>query len=408
RLHELGGCSMAEKLLREVSARWEGEHGELVERLAEAALAALCASSGRGEKTRIFTEPAIELARSIMSGHVIDADRMDYLVRDAYNTGATYGRVDVERLASGVSARIADGEVKIIYPAKLLSNIEELYYSRYMMYRWVYMHHKVLAMELTYSRLLQLAAEAWPEALDCVERLVPSPPRALWDLFHPETIWRYVVESNIRVDDGFVDVMLSSIAKCSGRRDVEEWASRLFRRRPPYVPLAKRQEVLMARLARKLSEARGLGPPEVSWVEYARDSLRALSELVPRRWESYESLAELLEREVNRELGERGRELKVVVKLYAPITSGELREPLIDAEGELIPLAQVSSMVRAVHEIGGAPTIFLFAYVESEAERRNFDRRTAGEYALGALARCLRRLLEEEVEDSTSRPTVAP
>jgi HD superfamily phosphohydrolase len=76
------------------------------------------------------------LKHPVVSGD-IDADRMDYLVRDAYYTGAAYGVVDLERLVRNL---IFDGE-KLVIGEKGLIAAQNLLLARAMMYPTVYFHH---------------------------------------------------------------------------------------------------------------------------------------------------------------------------------------------------------------------------------------------------------------------------
>jgi hypothetical protein len=67
----------------------------------------------------------------------IDVDRMDYLVRDAYYTGVTYGLVDVTRLIHSLEFR--NGRLLIMEGG--LHAAESLLLSRLLMYPTVYYHH---------------------------------------------------------------------------------------------------------------------------------------------------------------------------------------------------------------------------------------------------------------------------
>ncbi|ASJ02987.1 phosphohydrolase [Thermococcus profundus] len=76
------------------------------------------------------------LKHPLVSGD-IDADRMDYLVRDAYYSGVAYGLVDLERLVRNL---IWDGE-KLVVLEKGLMAAQNLLLARSMMYSTVYQHH---------------------------------------------------------------------------------------------------------------------------------------------------------------------------------------------------------------------------------------------------------------------------
>lgn len=66
----------------------------------------------------------------------LDADRMDYLLRDSYMTGTTYGKFDMSRILR--TMRICDG--KIVYKESGVQAIENYILARYHMYWQVYYH----------------------------------------------------------------------------------------------------------------------------------------------------------------------------------------------------------------------------------------------------------------------------
>lgn len=83
------------------------------------------------------------LIESLISSQ-IDVDRMDYLERDAYFTGATYGHIDYNRLIRCME--IIDG--KVYFRASGVNSIESYIMSRYHMYWQVYFHPIGKAYEL--------------------------------------------------------------------------------------------------------------------------------------------------------------------------------------------------------------------------------------------------------------------
>lgn len=70
----------------------------------------------------------------------LDADRLDYIRRDAISTGVTYGLIDVERLIDGFRIGILnDGTATVCIDEDYLQDIEGYLYARYQMYRNVYL-----------------------------------------------------------------------------------------------------------------------------------------------------------------------------------------------------------------------------------------------------------------------------
>ncbi|MGL4589345.1 MAG: HD domain-containing protein [Mycoplasmatales bacterium] len=90
-----------------------------------------------------------QVLNSILSS-AIDADRMDYLIRDSYFSGVVYGQFDVRRLLKHVNA---DDE-KLIFPQAAIHTIEDFIFSRYHMFNQVYLNEKTLLFEQILKQLL--------------------------------------------------------------------------------------------------------------------------------------------------------------------------------------------------------------------------------------------------------------
>lgn len=80
------------------------------------------------------THPKTILTQIISSQ--IDADRMDYLLRDAYFTGVSYGAYDLERIIR--TMRIKDDQLVIKQSG--MNAVEDYIMARYQMYWQVYFH----------------------------------------------------------------------------------------------------------------------------------------------------------------------------------------------------------------------------------------------------------------------------
>ena len=74
----------------------------------------------------------------------LDVDRLDYLARDAYFTGATYGNIDINRLLRSLIITKDD----VLVRASGIHSVESYLMSRYHMYFQVYYHPVARAYEL--------------------------------------------------------------------------------------------------------------------------------------------------------------------------------------------------------------------------------------------------------------------
>ena len=87
---------------------------------------------GLFESKKLFSKPLQTLISS-----EIDCDRLDYLLRDSYNTGTKYGLVDLERIISGLTFS-PNGDIAI--KPKGVIAIEHFLVLRNLMYRTIYNH----------------------------------------------------------------------------------------------------------------------------------------------------------------------------------------------------------------------------------------------------------------------------
>ena len=93
-----------------------------------------------------------KLVVSLISSQ-IDADRMDYLQRDAYFTGVSYGHFDMERILRVM--RPAEEQAVIKYSG--MHAVEDYIMSRYQMYWQVYFHPVSRSAEVILTKILHRA-----------------------------------------------------------------------------------------------------------------------------------------------------------------------------------------------------------------------------------------------------------
>lgn len=132
-----------------------------------------------------------QLIVSLISSE-IDADRLDYLLRDSYFTGTPYGEIDLERLLR--TMRVVNGKIAFKYSG--MHALEDYLFSRYQMYWQVYLHDCSLSfnflIQSLLSRVRNLLVVGY--AFKCDVRLFKA-------LFVSETI---SIEAYLRFDDGVI------------------------------------------------------------------------------------------------------------------------------------------------------------------------------------------------------------
>lgn len=81
--------------------------------------------------------------KSVLKGFIsgeVDADRMDYLLRDSYFCGVAYGRFDLDWLISAMSVAEKNGELLVVLSENGVRAYEDMLLARYHMIDQVYYH----------------------------------------------------------------------------------------------------------------------------------------------------------------------------------------------------------------------------------------------------------------------------
>ncbi|MDF2961904.1 MAG: YwfO [Paenibacillus sp.] len=99
-----------------------------------------------------------EIVVSLVSSQ-LDADRMDYLLRDAYFTGVNYGTFDLERILRVM--RPFQGH--IVMKESGMHAVEDYLMSRYQMYWQVYFHPVTRSAEIVLHKIFQRAKQLYEE-----------------------------------------------------------------------------------------------------------------------------------------------------------------------------------------------------------------------------------------------------
>ena len=111
------------------------------------------------------TSLAYPVLRELVSGPNLDADRMDYLLRDAYFTGVASGGYDSEQLIASLRVLHVNGHAELGVDGRGVVALESFVLARYMMFASVYFHHTTRAFERVLGEVL---GRMWtdPRALD--------------------------------------------------------------------------------------------------------------------------------------------------------------------------------------------------------------------------------------------------
>lgn len=89
----------------------------------------------------------------------LDADRMDYLLRDSLHCGVTFGKIDIQRIISSLEITVQNNKYYVCVPEKYVQDIENYVLARYQMQKVVYYHEFKIQMEQIIKKILNRAYE---------------------------------------------------------------------------------------------------------------------------------------------------------------------------------------------------------------------------------------------------------
>jgi uncharacterized protein len=176
----------------------------------------------------------VHLGKQIISSQ-LDADRMDYLLRDACFTGVSYGSYDLEWLLHSLRAEEVDGSLRLCVDlAKGPVALESYISARDHMYRQVYDHKTVRAFEALLIHIFQLLV--WIKAQDGA--WPPGMPKQMAGFLNgvSKKDQKPALSDYLALDDTLFDFCFGQWAdmkpQSHGQADLR-WKCSLFRDRQP-------------------------------------------------------------------------------------------------------------------------------------------------------------------------------
>ncbi|ANS76395.1 hypothetical protein AWM70_18950 [Paenibacillus yonginensis] len=101
----------------------------------------------------------------------LDADRMDYLLRDAYFTGVNYGTIDIDRILR----MLRPFHGRVVVKESGMHAVEDYLMARYQMYWQVYFHPVTRSSEILLRQIFRRAKELWASGYSFKTMLDPLP-----------------------------------------------------------------------------------------------------------------------------------------------------------------------------------------------------------------------------------------
>ncbi|GAB7057246.1 MULTISPECIES: HD domain-containing protein [unclassified Paenibacillus] len=197
-----------------------------------------------------------EIVVSLVSSQ-LDADRMDYLIRDAYFTGVNYGTFDLDRILRVM--RPYQGH--IVVKESGMHAVEDYLMSRYQMYWQVYFHPVTRSAEVVLHSIFQRAKKLYEEGYRFQFMIAP-----LHKLFQQQL----TVDEYYFLDEAFMQTVLM---QWSLEKDpiLSDLCSRFLQRRLfKYITLERIDTQLMERLG-SLLQSFGIDPDYYLKIDFPSD-----------------------------------------------------------------------------------------------------------------------------------------
>lgn len=197
-----------------------------------------------------------EIVVSLVSSQ-LDADRMDYLIRDAYFTGVNYGTFDLDRILRVM--RPYQGH--IVVKESGMHAVEDYLMSRYQMYWQVYFHPVTRSAEVVLHSIFQRAKKLYEEGYRFQFMIAP-----LHKLFQQQL----TVDEYYFLDEAFMQTVLM---QWSLEKDpiLSDLCSRFLQRRLfKYITLECIDTQLMERLG-SLLQSFGIDPDYYLKIDFPSD-----------------------------------------------------------------------------------------------------------------------------------------
>ncbi len=117
--------------------------------------------------TYIFTEVTclFEDVHRIIDGS-IDCDRLDYVTRDLENSGFNHGRIEYDRLIRSMRLILMNEHFLFCPDSRTLSTVEDFFNRRWLLYKYVIYHHRVIKTDYLLERAIVGLARSYLDSTE--------------------------------------------------------------------------------------------------------------------------------------------------------------------------------------------------------------------------------------------------
>lgn len=114
---------------------------------------------------------------------IIDADRLDYIMRDSKNSGVNWGEIPYDRIITPMKLMLVDERFIFAFPNKLEEDIIDILLMRYKLFARINYHHRCMKTAKALQTAVKLIAENY---LSSDEMDINEDISVLWKALSPE------------------------------------------------------------------------------------------------------------------------------------------------------------------------------------------------------------------------------
>ncbi|MBY0217840.1 HD domain-containing protein [Paenibacillus illinoisensis] len=130
----------------------------------------------------IFDENRIFKNLHHIVAHSIDSDRLDYITRDFKNSGLNSGGIEYDRLLSSMKLVEKDNQFHFAPSIKVLNTIEDFFQRRWLLYKNVIFHHRIIKTDYILGRaIVALAKDSLASNYSNEDQVLPMNIAGLWE-----------------------------------------------------------------------------------------------------------------------------------------------------------------------------------------------------------------------------------
>ena len=128
----------------------------------------------------------------------MDCDRMDYLLRDSYFCGVSYGKFDLDWIIDNLKICVENNSAYLGISERAISTFDDFLLSRFHMFMMVYFHYRAVCLEQMLLRFFESAKNEYAIPADIEAYLEHDDPYLYKVLKKSKNIWaRRVVMNSI-------------------------------------------------------------------------------------------------------------------------------------------------------------------------------------------------------------------